>query len=83
METTRKQIERRLENGKRKDIIHMLVVCDTFDYSDYLIYVSKNQSIRDEFAKRDGKNMEKVMEVYSYTRNLEDQLNEHRTFHFD
>ncbi|MBT6689818.1 hypothetical protein HN903_00645 [archaeon] len=83
MGTTRKDISNWLENGKEKNITHMIVVCDTFDYEDYPVYVSKNQNATEEYSKINGVNMQKVMEVYSYNRDLEDQLNEGRVFHFD
>jgi len=30
-----------------------------------------------------NRNMQQVMEVYSYNHNLESQLKEHRAFHYD
>ena len=83
MGTTRKDISNWLENGKEKNTPPMIVVCDTFDYEDYPVYVSKNQNATEEYSKINGVNMQKVMEVYSYNRDLEDQLNEGRVFHFD
>lgn len=67
----------------QKDITHMIVVCDTFDWSDYPVYVTKDENVREVYDKYNHKNMQKVMEVYSYGRNLEEQLNEGRAFHFD
>jgi hypothetical protein len=83
MGTTRKTIEEWLEEGRGEDYTHMIVVCDTFDYEDYPVYISKNQNVREEFGKMNGRNMQRVMEVYSYNKNLESQLNEHRAFHFE
>lgn len=83
MGTTRSNISNWLERSKEKDIPHMLVVCDTFDHDDYPAYVSRNRNAREEFTKKDGVNMQKVMEVYSYNVNLEYQLNERKAFHFD
>ena len=84
MATTHEDIRRWLEEGKNnKDITHMLVVCDTFSYEDYPVYVSGSENPREEFQKYNGKNMQKVMEVYSYNECFETQLNENRTFNFD
>jgi hypothetical protein len=82
--TTKEDIQVWFNDGRaRKDLTHMLVVCDTFDYEDYPVYVSRDKSVRDVFEEYNGKNMQKVMEVYSYRKNLQLQLNEKRAFHFD
>lgn len=84
MATTQEDIRKWLEEGKNdKDITHMIVVCDTFDYEDYPVYVTKSENPREKFQEYDEKNMQKVMEVYSYNKSLESQLNEHRAFNFD
>ena len=66
-----------------KDVTHMIVVCDTFSYEDYPVYVTKKERVTEKFSEYDRKNMQKVMEVYSYQRDLEAQLNEQRAFHWD
>lgn len=78
---------------KVKDCTHMLVVCDTFDNEDYPVYIEKSQDIRKVgkvevnvrkvVAEFNGKNMQRVMEVYSFNYDIEDQLSEHRAFHYD
>jgi hypothetical protein len=83
MGTTREDIRRWLKEGKPKGATHMIVMCDTFDYDDYPVYIGPCQNIRSEVNKRNGRNMQKVMEVYSYNHDLEDQLTEHRAFHYD
>ena len=82
--TTREEIRSWLESKVGdNDLTHMLVVCDTFDYEDYPVYVSRRENVREVFHKYNGPNMQKVMEVYSLRKDIEDQLNEHRAFHFD
>ena len=57
---------------KIEDCTHMLVVCDTFDYNDYPVYVEKGQDVREvEAEHNDGKSMQKVMEVYSFSYDIE------------
>jgi hypothetical protein len=80
---TQEDIRRWLSTRPAKDLTHMLVVCDTFDYEDYPVYVSVRQKVREVFAEYDNKNMQRVMEVYSYGRSLESQLKEERASHFD
>jgi hypothetical protein len=81
--TTQEDIRAWLRERQRKDITHMLVVCDTFDHEDYPVYVTRDEDVRETYRKYEGKNMQRVMEVYSFGKDLEVQLNEGRAFHFD
>ena len=72
-----------LSGRQRKGITHMIVVCDTFDYDDYPVYVSSKENVREVFSEYDGKNMQQVMEVYSYKKDLKEQLKKGRAFCFD
>lgn len=83
MATTKEDIRRWFEAGKKMGATHLIVVCDTFDWEDYPVYVDKTEDVRRMFEKYNGKNMQKVMEVYSFHRDIKSQLNEHRSFHFD
>ena len=84
MAATYEEIKGWLDEGrKRKDITHMIVVCDTWDHEDYPVYVAKSEEVRVKYEEYCGKDMQKVMEVYSYNRPLETQLQETRSFHFD
>jgi len=84
MAATYDDIKSWLKKGREgKDITHMVVVCDTFDWEDYPVYVRKSENVRDIYCRHDGPNMQKVMEVYSYQLSLENQLCEQKAFHFD
>lgn len=39
MTTTKKIIAEWIESGLEKKATHMIVVCDTFDHTDYPVYV--------------------------------------------
>jgi hypothetical protein len=52
------------DEGVRKGATHLIVVCDTFNYEDYPIYVMPGEDARKKAAEKDGSNMQKVMEVY-------------------
>ncbi len=67
---------------KREDCTHMLVVCDTYDYDDYPVFVTKDEDVHEAVAEH-SKNMQRVMEVYSFNHDIEAQLNEDRAFHYD
>ena len=80
MGTTKAEIAAWLDQGKRDGAKFMLVVVDTFSYDDYPVYVMANTSVTAEVS-RYSKDMQKVMEVYSYAQDLETQLLEHRAWH--
>lgn len=65
------------------NLSHMIVVCDTFDHEDYPVYVKKSENVRDRAREYEGKNMQRIMEVYSKTYSFEDQMKEHRAYHYD
>jgi hypothetical protein len=73
MPTTVADLKEWFERGKKEHATHMIVVCDTFDYEDYPVYVKKTENVREVTKKYDGPNMAKVMEVYSYKKTFEEQ----------
>jgi hypothetical protein len=58
----------------------MVVVCDTFDWSDYPVGARSEKEAR-EIAAKPGE-MQKVMEVYRLADDWDEQLNERRVFRF-
>ncbi len=83
MATSRIDIRRWFKDGKKSGATHMIVVCDTWDWEDYPVYVKPDEKVREKYAEYNNKNMQKVMEVYSLKKDMENQLNEVRAFHFD
>ena len=67
----------------------MLVICNTYDYSDYPVYFSDAQAClaRVDAAQEgeymwqcmEGKNLQRLMECYDLSQDIEVQLVEHRT----
>lgn len=84
MTTTRDDIRAWLSEGKRKGATHVIILCDTFDYCDYPVYVMPGQNAR-EVADAQCKNgaMTRVMECYSLALPIEAQLNEFRASHWE
>lgn len=74
MGTTREDIRAWLEHGKAEGATFMIVATDTFDYDDYPVYVMKNTDVKKEIERLRAEPMTKVMEVYSYGRDLEEQI---------
>lgn len=55
--------QRWIKEGKKKKARAILIVCDTFSYEDYPVYVSKNENVSTVRARYDGVNMQRVQEV--------------------
>ncbi len=83
MAVTREEIARWFDEGKTKSATHMIIVCDTFDYEDFPVYVLPNEDARKKAEEEKAKPMQKVMEVYSLSLPMESQLEERRAFHYD
>jgi len=81
--TTKEEIRRWLVEGLDEKATHVVIVCDTFDHSDYPVYVSSAEDVRTVFDRYDGPNMQRVMEVYALHLPIEPQLAETRAFHFE
>lgn len=79
--TTRDDIKNWLNDGKRQGASHMLVVCDTFDYEDYPVYVKPENNLAEVCNRIHNVDTERIMEVYDLSMNLDKQLAEHRAWH--
>jgi hypothetical protein len=82
MATTEKDIKRWIKSAKKEKATHLIVVCDTWDYEDYPVTVSKKENVMDVYNEYNGKNMQKVMEVYNLKEDIEKQLKKFRSFNF-
>jgi hypothetical protein len=80
--TTKQDIKEWLDEAKAKNATHMLVVCDTFDYEDYPVYVLSGQDVNKQILFY-SKDMQKVMEVYNLNMNIDYQLNEQRSYNIE
>lgn len=54
----------------------MIVVCDTFDHEDYPVYVSEDEDVHEKAAEYDECDMQKIMEVYNLSMDIEEQLSQ-------
>lgn len=52
-----------LESYKELGATHVIVVCDSFSYEDYPVFVYPGESVQSKKSKYDGHNMQRIMEV--------------------
>jgi len=83
MATTQEDIRRWFQRGLQSGSTHLIVACDTFDHEDYPVFVSAEEDVRKKAAEYNGPNMQTVMEVYAMHLDMETQLREHRSFHYE
>jgi len=81
MATEKIEIREWLERGKKQGATHLIVVCDTWDYEDYPVFVNPKQNVR-EVESEHKKDMQKVMEVYNLSMDWDTQLNQFRSFNY-
>lgn len=81
MAATRIDISSWFDQGVRMGAAHMIVVCDTFDYEDYPVFVMPTDDFWAEHDRNNGPNMTKIMEVYDLALDKQAQLAERRAFH--
>lgn len=60
--TTQKDINEWKDRAP-KGSTHLIVVCDSFSYEDYPVFVSANEDVNTIKSKYNGVNMQRIMEV--------------------
>lgn len=81
MAATKDDISGWFDRGLNEGATHMLVVCDTFDYDDYPVFVMPGTDVKDKLKEYDGPNMQKVMEVYNLAQSKSDQMGDIKAWH--
>jgi hypothetical protein len=74
--TTRTEISKWFDEGVQMGKGYMLILCDTYDWSDYPDYYAHRVDAERK-AKFPGE-MQKVMEVYDLNADKDQQLNQRR-----
>lgn len=82
MATTIPMLVQWFNDGVDLGATHMIVVCDTFDWEDFPVYVMPVEDALEKFQELHEHNMQKVMEVYNLRLDRDDQMAEWRAFHF-
>lgn len=75
MGTSKDDVRDWFKEGISKRATHLIVVCDTYDYEDYPVYVMPDQDVREEESNYNRVNLQKIMEVYNLSRDVEEQIN--------
>lgn len=78
MTTTKEDIDNWFERGIASLNRWMIVVCDTFDHDDYPVFVGEHSDFWKKFKEYDGKNMNRIMEVYDLSLDKYSQINKTR-----
>jgi hypothetical protein len=79
--TTKEEIGQWFDRGVEEGATHMLVVCDTYDWDDYPVYVKLGEDAREQAAKYPH-DMQKLMEVYNLAIDRDQQLKQGRAFNY-
>lgn len=80
MPTTKFTIKEWIDEGIKKGATHVVIMCDTWDYEDYPVYIMPGEDPRD---KATYENMQRPMECYDLRMDIDAQLNESRANHWD
>lgn len=80
--TTKETIADWFKQGMEQKATHMIVVCDTWDWEDFPVYVKVGQDVHEIYKEHIEAKYEKVMEVYNLSMDMEKQLNEFRAKNF-
>jgi hypothetical protein len=81
MSTSKTTITDWIERAKKEDARWLIVVCDSYDHSDYPISFKENQldeCLQKISDTKQGLSMQRLMEVYDLKKPIEAQLNAHR-----
>lgn len=65
------------DKGVEDEFKWMFVVCDTFNYEDYPVYLRERSEFKEKFEEC-NKNMQKVIECYNLSKDKESQVSQYR-----
>lgn len=82
MGTSAEVLAQWFDHGVADGATHMIVVCDTYDWDDYPVYVTPTEDAREKAQTYNDKEMQQVMEVYDLALPKADQMAEFRAFNY-
>ena len=81
MTVTLADIKGWLCRGVDKGATHLIVVCDTYDYGNFPVFVMPGEDAQEKVEENRGMNMQRVDEIYDFSMDVDAQLAEHRAWH--
>lgn len=66
--------------GVEQKATHLITVSDAFTHEQYPVFVKPDEDVREKVDAIDGKEMQKVLEVYNLSMDKEKQLAETRPY---
>lgn len=81
MSTEKADLQHWFDRGVAMNALFMIVCTDTFSHEDYPVYAKTAEEAWKQFDAHDGKNMQRIMEVYDLLRDREVQMQEFRAYH--
>lgn len=82
-EEVKKKITEWFKDGVSRGATHLFVVRDNMAWEDYHVYVLQDERIREKYELYGANGDHTVMEIYSLTINMEEQLNEEHSWHME
>lgn len=71
--TTKDDIREWFERGLEQHAEYLITVCDTFSHEDYPVFAT-SVTFKDAFEEHNGRNMQRIIEVYDLERDPEMQI---------
>lgn len=67
------EIKSWFDSGAERKAVYMIVVCDSFDYEDYPVYLMPNDDFYEKHDSIKEENMQRIMEVYDLKKSWKSQ----------
>jgi hypothetical protein len=79
MAATKQEIKNWVEQGKEEECTHVIIAVDTWDHTDYPIFIKKGANVQDKIKYYET-SQDRIMEIYNMNMDLETQLNQNRCY---
>lgn len=80
MTTTKAELKAWFEQGVAQGSAYMIVVCDTFDWEDYPVYLPDIEQAKSAKAMYEKNSSgQRLMEIYNLRHDMHEQLDSART----
>lgn len=83
MSTALAELRTWFEDAESSGASHMIIVCDTYDWEDYPVFVSPGDDPVEVATEFNGKDMQKIMECYKISLGWDSQSKEYRSNHWE